>query len=130
MKTRKILNEGYKMLMNRHLKFLVLSLFVLAYVEQAAAQVDSGLISNTIYNAVWPIICTHIFDLIAGIATAVASLVTVLAGIKWVASENDPGARKQAKDVFVHAMVGLILIVVGMYVLDQAFSTVLTGVIC
>jgi len=54
------------------------------------------------------------------IATGIAALVMVIAGVKWVASENDPGARKAAKDAMIHAVVGLIIItligsIIGMF---------------
>jgi hypothetical protein len=46
------------------------------------------------------------------IATGVAAVVMTLAGIKWIASENDPGARKAAKDTIIHAIVGMIIITI------------------
>jgi hypothetical protein len=44
------------------------------------------------------------------IVTGVAAVVMVLAGVKWISSENDPGARKAAKDAMIHALIGLILV--------------------
>jgi len=44
------------------------------------------------------------------IATGVAAVVMVIAGVKWTASENDPGARKAAKETMLHAIIGLLLI--------------------
>ncbi|MDD5111991.1 MAG: TrbC/VirB2 family protein [Candidatus Altiarchaeota archaeon] len=52
------------------------------------------------------------YDVFKSIATGVAAVVMVIAGVKWVASENDPGARKAAKDTMVHAIVGLIIVTI------------------
>ncbi|MBM3309528.1 MAG: hypothetical protein FJY77_04670 [Candidatus Altiarchaeales archaeon] len=46
----------------------------------------------------------------ATVATGVAAFTMVIAGIQWVSSEADPGARKKAKTTMIHAMLGLIII--------------------
>jgi hypothetical protein len=43
-------------------------------------------------------------------SAAAASFVMVLAAVKWIASDNDSGARKKAKDAMIHALVGLIIV--------------------
>lgn len=58
-------------------------------------------------------LCDNIFNLLIGLVGAVASVVIVIAGIKWTASENDPSARKQAKDAILHAMIGMIVLTVA-----------------
>jgi hypothetical protein len=60
------------------------------------------------------------------IAMAVAALIMVIAGIKWTASENDPGARKAAKDAMVHTMVGLIII----SIISDIIKVVNLGFLC
>lgn len=57
------------------------------------------------------VICP-LFRVFRDIATGLAAVVMTIAGIKWIASENDPGARKAAKDAMVHAIVGLIIITI------------------
>ena len=64
---------------------------------------------DTIINVVTGIVC-GIYDVFWAIAGGIASLIFVIAGVKWVASENDPGSRKAAKDAMVHALVGLIIV--------------------
>lgn len=83
---------------------MVFVLFALA----SSASAGGGFYDEVIAK-VSPIIC----DIYAGfisIATGVAALIMVIAGIKWISSENDPGARKAAKDAMIHAIVGLIII--------------------
>jgi len=65
------------------------------------------------------VVCAF-YSAFKSIATGIAALVMVIAGVKWVASENDPGARKAAKDAMIHAVVGLIIItligsIIGMF---------------
>lgn len=76
--------------------------------------------------AVVTLIISNVVCAIAGalvlIATAVAAVVMVLAGIKWTASENDPGARKAAKDAMIHAIVGLIIISIIQAVINVVIS--------
>ena len=55
------------------------------------------------------IVCPMVSVLVT-VSSAVAALVFVVAGIKWTSSEADPGARKQAKDAMIHAIIGLIII--------------------
>jgi len=43
-------------------------------------------------------------------ATGVAAFVMVVAGIQWVSSESDPGARKKARTAIIHAVVGLLIV--------------------
>ena len=59
------------------------------------------------------IICGVPYQTMTDVGGAVASLVIVIAAIKWTGSENDAGARKSAKDAIVHAVVGLIILTVG-----------------
>jgi len=55
------------------------------------------------------------------IAGAIASIVIVSAGLKWVSSGDDPGARKQAKQMIIHAVVGLIIILLSNVLLTGAY---------
>jgi hypothetical protein len=71
------------------------------------------------------VIC-QVYSGFVAIVTGVALLIFVLSGVKWTASENDPGARKAAKDAMIHAIVGMIIVVVSYYVVQ----TVLANVLC
>jgi len=54
-------------------------------------------------------------ELIAG---AIAALVIVINGIKWTGSSDDPGARKQAKAGIIHAVVGLVIVLIAVEVVS------------
>ncbi|VVB51033.1 TrbC/VIRB2 family protein [uncultured archaeon] len=56
-----------------------------------------------------PNICM-LATLIANVAGALASLTIISAGLKWVTSGDAPGDRKQAKEMIIHAIVGLVII--------------------
>ncbi|MDD5111871.1 MAG: hypothetical protein PHG85_04955 [Candidatus Altiarchaeota archaeon] len=66
---------------------------------------------DTVTSKVSTVVCGF-YLVFKSIATGVAAVVMVLAGVKWVASENDPGARKAAKDTMIHAIVGLIIVTI------------------
>jgi len=79
--------------------------FAILVLSTAVASDYIGNLTSKISN----IVCAF-YGAFKDIATGVAALIMVLSGIRWVASENDPGARKAAKDSMIHALVGLILI--------------------
>ncbi|VVB51034.1 Uncharacterised protein [uncultured archaeon] len=54
----------------------------------------------------------YIATLMANIAAAIAVIVIISAGLKWVTSGDAPGDRKAAKNMIIHAIVGLIIIMV------------------
>ena len=60
------------------------------------------------------------------IAAAIGILVMVLQGIKWIGSADDPGARKQAKQGLVHAIIGMIIVVIAIWVV----AMIMTGNYC
>ena len=61
-----------------------------------------------------------LLELIAG---AVATLIIVMNGVKWIGSSDDPGARKQAKEGIVHAIVGLVIVLIAVEVVTLIYST-------
>jgi len=99
-------------------KLRVMLLLTLAALIFSASTVSAGFAAN-VTPKVSSVICGF-YDAFKAIATGIAALVMVIAGVKWVASENDPGARKAAKDAMIHAIVGLIIItligsIIGMF---------------
>jgi hypothetical protein len=60
------------------------------------------------------LIC-RIVTLFLFVAGGIAALVIVIAGIRWVGSGEDPGARTAAKSSIISAIVGLIIIVLAVY---------------
>ncbi len=57
----------------------------------------------------------QIFFLIVGV---LATLVIVIGGIKWIGSGEDPEARTQAKSTIIHAIIGIIIVLVAGYVVS------------
>ncbi|MBT3985389.1 hypothetical protein HOD38_01370 [archaeon] len=51
-----------------------------------------------------------IYNFIKYIATAIAAVVLVVAGITFMTSGSDPGKREQAKSMIMYVVAGLILI--------------------
>ncbi len=70
-------------------------------------------------------ICTvlaNITWLLYMIAAGVGVVVIVLQGIKWAGSAEDPGARKQAKQGIIHAVVGLVIVLIAVWVVEMVFT--------
>jgi len=102
-------------------RIAVISVFVVALLAQSSS---AGLIEDKIKEVVSKVVC-DIFNAFVAIVTGVAVLVFVLAGVKWTASENDPGARKAAKDAMIHAIVGMIIVVVSYTVVKMVIADML-----
>jgi hypothetical protein len=77
---------------------------------------------GTIKSKMSKIVCS-VSSVVFNIASGVAAVVFVIAGVKWVGSENDPGARKQAKDAMIHALVGLVILQVIPSIISLVMST-------
>jgi type IV secretory pathway VirB2 component (pilin) len=70
-------------------------------------------------------ICTvleNIRVLLYAIAAGVAIVVITLQGIKWAGSAEDPGARKQAKQGIIHAVVGLVIVLLAVWIVLMVFG--------
>ena len=65
----------------------------------------------------------NIRGLLQMIAGALATLIIVMNGIKWIGSSDDPGARKQAKEGIVHAVVGLVIVLIAVNVVALIISS-------
>ena len=63
------------------------------------------------------ILCTVITILFL-VASGVAVIIMVLNGLKWTAAGDDAGARKQARDGLVHAIIGLTIVMLAIYVVS------------
>lgn len=101
--------------MKSFIKFTVLAMLA----EEAAAATTTiwgaatqTNLSSGIMNYVLPIVC-GIFNGIFWIGGALAAVVVVYSGIRYITSMEDPGVRKQAKDTIQHAIVGLILLLIA-----------------
>ncbi len=98
--------------------------FVVLLSSMASAQMVDSIVSP-----VSSVVCM-IYRVIVRVAGAIAGLVFVIAGVKWVASQDDPGERKQAKETMKNAIIGLIIIMVANNVIQavsNTFRTCATG---
>ncbi len=110
-------------LMNRIGLLLVLGLLFL--VQMGTVMGAEG--EENIHFALTYIIC-RIFQIIFYIAGAITALVIVVAGIKWIGSGDDPAARGSAKNTIVHAIIGLIIVLIAVFLVSWiigAFSGVM-----
>jgi len=84
-----------------------------------AAATTSGVMSAT------SSICTILSNiqlLLMAIAGGIGIVVITLQGIKWAGSAEDPGARKQAKQGIIHAVIGLIIVMLAVWIVVIVFS--------
>jgi hypothetical protein len=104
-------------------KFGVL-LILAIFVASGMVYANSG--SNAINIAGKNISCAlcKISQLIFMIVGSVAALVIIMAGLRWVTSGDDPGARQGAKTTIISAFVGIIIVVIAVFIV----SVVLQGV--
>ncbi len=68
--------------------------------------------ADSVSEVVNKVIC-RIVKVLYAVAAGVALIIIVLAGIKWIASGDDPGARKSAKESVIHAILGLLIIMLA-----------------
>lgn len=90
--------------LSRIIKVLVVVLLIAA----SMADADMTAIVQPIKDALCGLYCV-----IFGVAGFIASLVFLLAGLKWIGSADDPSGRKQAKDTMIFVVVGLIIIAIA-----------------
>lgn len=86
-------------------KLLLLSLILFIGTVSAGVGAEIG-------DALRDIFCT-IANAVVDIAGAVASLVIVWAGVKWIFSADNPEDRNKAKSIAINALVGLIIIMIA-----------------
>lgn len=67
-------------------------------------------------------VLTNLKGLLQMIAGGVAVLVIVVNGVKWIGSSDDPGARKQAKEGIVHAVVGLVIVLIAVEIVTMVYG--------
>jgi hypothetical protein len=92
---------------------LVLALAAFASAQSGASSATSA-ICQVLANIQWMLFM---------IAAGVGVVVITLQGIKWVGSAEDPGARKQAKQGIIHAVVGLIIVLLAVWIVGLVFSS-------
>ncbi|MFH1054978.1 MAG: hypothetical protein V1744_02660 [Candidatus Altiarchaeota archaeon] len=71
------------------------------------------------------VICTVLANiqwLLFAIAAGIGVVVITLQGIKWAGSAEDPGARKQAKQGIIHAVIGLVIVLLAIWIVVLVFT--------
>ena len=99
---------------------LTLSLLFLMITDASAAVTSVIAIVNCI-------IC-RLVHVMWGVVGALATIMMVLAGLRWIGSESDPGQRAAAKSSIMHAMVGVIICIVAVYIVGWLTDGLLTGI--
>lgn len=105
------------MIVKKELKMLMLLGIVLLTIGFASAQASSSVI--TIINS---LLC-RLLQVLFAVSAAVATIVIVMAGIKWIGSAEDAGARAQAKSTIVHAIIGLLIVMIALTLVGWVVSS-------
>jgi hypothetical protein len=96
--------------------YLMSGLVILALIGLAAAtgrESAAGVICRVLNNIQW---------LLFMITGGIGIVVIALQGIKWAGSAEDPGARKSAKQGIIHAVIGMIIVLIAVWVVGLVFS--------
>jgi hypothetical protein len=100
--------------------YVVTGLLLLALIGLVSATTQStGMKSAT--TAICDIL-QNIQWLLYAIAGGVGIVVITLQGIKWAGSAEDPGARKQAKQGIIHAVIGLVIVILAVWIVMMVFT--------
>ena len=75
------------------------------------------------------VICT-VINLIQMVAGAIAAIVIMFAGVRWMLSSDDPSARNGAKTIIIGAFVGIIIIAIAIPVINLVTIDIINGLNC
>ncbi len=96
---------------------LVLVLSFLSFVS-AQGEFEGMTTASQIATRLGSILCA-IMTILLMVAAGIAIIIVVIQGIKWTASADDPGARKTAKGGIIHAIIGLIIVIIAVEVISM-----------
>lgn len=87
---------------------------------------QTGSISSAIWNKSSVVICglTMAFAMMGG---ALCALMIIYGGVKWITGADDPGQKKAAKEIILHAIIGVVVLLVVWGIAYFASGGVLTG---
>ena len=102
----------------KHLLSLAIIALMASYVSAGYATAEASSAADIIVT-----IACSLMVILKLASASIAALIIVLQGIKWITSAEDPGARKAAKAGIVHAIIGLIIIILAIALV----SLVVTG---
>jgi Na+-driven multidrug efflux pump len=63
----------------------------------------------------------NIYFFLYSIAGGIGTVIITLQGIKWIASAEDRDVRKEAKQGIIHAVIGLIIVVLAVWIVEMVF---------
>ena len=63
----------------------------------------------------------NIYMVLYSIAGGIGTIVITLQGIKWTASAEDRDSRKLAKQGIIHAIIGLIIVMLAVWIVEMVF---------
>ncbi len=89
----------------KHNGIILVFLLLLNLTLLVSAQMSPSVISSPVKE----IVCM-LKDGLVNIAGALASLIFIISGLRYIWSMDDPSKRKAAKDSMVHAIVGLLIV--------------------
>jgi hypothetical protein len=91
-----------------------------------------AIMASTVSADMAGIVCSiliQIYNALRAIGPAMVLLMFLYGGVKYVYSADDPGGRKQGRDICVHSLIGGIIILIalsGLYSLF-GFTAICTG---
>lgn len=100
--------------------FFILWLIIIVNIQSVCAQAYDATRVPLIFSCIF----CRLFNFFYYISTAIAALVIVIAGIKWIASGDDANARGSAKSSIIHAIIGLVIVIISAFLVEW----VVTGV--
>jgi len=66
-------------------------------------------------------IFVNIYYFLYSIAGGIGTVIITLQGIKWIGSAEDRDVRKQAKQGIIHAVIGLIIVMLAVAIVQMVF---------
>ena len=104
------------MLSRRSIVSICIKILIMYFLSNTVLAQPTALVDSVV-SPVTYVVCL-VYLVMTRVAGAIAGLVFVIAGVKWVASADNPGERKQAKDTMKNAIIGLIIIMVAAQIIS------------
>ncbi len=113
------------MTMERSTALFLMAIILINTASMAFANGTNGSATTAgISNRINCVLC-NLADLIFLTAGAIAALVILMGGLRWVTSAEDPGARNAAKTTIISAFVGLIIIMLAVFIVSLVVGNLL-----
>lgn len=103
-------------------KTMALAMSALVFLTVAGMVAATSATVGSAQTAICDIL-QNLKTLLYAIAGGIAVVVITLQGIKWIGSAEDPGARKQAKQGIIHAVVGLVVVLLAIWIVMLVFGS-------